>query len=50
MRLAENAGHKERQKIAIWAPSHNFVGLYLRNQGMYRQSAKISPPDVRTIW
>jgi len=19
------------QKIAIWAPSHNFVGLYLRN-------------------
>jgi len=28
------------QKIAIWAPSHNFVGLYLRNQGMYRQSEK----------
>jgi len=22
---------KNRQKIAIWAPSHNFVGLYLRN-------------------
>jgi len=22
---------KTRQKIAIWAPSHNFVGLYLRN-------------------
>jgi len=22
---------KRRQKIAIWAPSHNFVGLYLRN-------------------
>jgi len=20
-----------RQKVAIWAPSHNFVGLYLRN-------------------
>jgi len=20
-----------RQKFAIWAPSHNFVGLYLRN-------------------
>jgi len=31
---------KSRQKIAIWAPSHNFVGLYLRNQGMYRQSEK----------
>jgi len=22
---------KNRQKIAIWAPSHNFVELYLRN-------------------
>jgi len=22
---------KSRLKIAIWAPSHNFVGLYLRN-------------------
>jgi len=22
---------KESPKIAIWAPSHNFVGLYLRN-------------------
>jgi len=22
---------KSRQKITIWAPSHNFVGLYLRN-------------------
>jgi len=28
------------QKIAIWAPSHKFVGLYLRNYGMYRQSEK----------
>ena len=28
------------QKIAIWAPSHNFVGLYLCNGGMYRQSEK----------
>ena len=27
-------------KIAIWAPSHNFVGLYLGNYGMYRQSEK----------
>jgi len=32
---------KKSPKIAIWAPSHNFfVGLYLRNQGMYRQSEK----------
>jgi len=22
---------KDRQKVGIWAPSHNFVGLYLRN-------------------
>ena len=31
---------KKSAKITIWAPSHNFVGLYLRNQGMYRQSEK----------
>ena len=28
------------QKIAILTPSHNFVGLYLRSWGMYRQSEK----------
>jgi len=28
------------QKIAIWAPSHNFVGLYIRNEGTYRESVK----------
>jgi len=39
-RLAENTGRKNRQKVAIWAPSHNFVGLYLPNEGMYRQSEK----------
>jgi len=32
---------KKSPKIAIWAPSHNFVALYLRNEGMYRQSEKI---------
>jgi len=31
---------KKSQKLAIWAPSHNFVGLHLYNQGMYRQSEK----------
>jgi len=36
-RLAENTG---RKKIAILAPSHNFVGLYLRSRGMYRQLEK----------
>jgi len=30
-RLAETTGRKKSPKIAIWAPSHNFVGLYLRN-------------------
>jgi len=28
------------QKIAVWAPLHNFVGLYLHNEGTYRQSEK----------
>jgi len=42
------------QKIAISAPSHKFVGLYLRNWGMYRQSEKtcyaaIPPLDVLII-
>ena len=36
-RLAANTG---RKKIAISAPSHNFVGPCLRNEGMYRQSEK----------
>jgi len=31
---------KNRQKYASWAPSHNFVGLYLRNLGTYRQLEK----------
>jgi len=30
-RLAEIQDAKRSQKIAIWAPSHKFVGLYLRN-------------------
>jgi len=33
--LAENAGRKNRPKIATCAPFHNFVGLYLRNWGTY---------------
>jgi len=41
-RLAENTGRKKSPKIAIWAlsQSRNFVGQYLRNEGMYRQSEK----------
>jgi len=30
-RLTENTGCKNSPKIAIWAPSHNYVGLYLCN-------------------
>ena len=30
-RLAANAGRNNRQKFAVWAPLHNFVGLYLCN-------------------
>jgi len=37
MRLAGNTG---RIKVTILAPSHNFVWLYLRNYGTYRQSEK----------
>jgi len=33
-RLSENTWRKNRQKFDILAPSHNFIGLYLRNQGM----------------
>jgi len=29
------------QKIAICGPSHKFVGLYLRNEGVYQQSEKL---------
>jgi len=28
---------KNRQKFTICTPSHNFIGLYLRNEGAYRQ-------------
>jgi len=35
--------HKDQnsQKFAICAPSHKFVGLYLRNEGMYQQLEKL---------
>jgi len=39
-RLTGNAGRKKAPKISIWAPSHNFVGLYLCNKGTCRQSEK----------
>jgi len=40
--FAENTERiKGTQKIAVTAPSHNFVGLYLRNKGVYRPLEKI---------
>ena len=40
--LAENTVglRKMCKKVATSAPSHKFVGLYLRNEGTYRQSEK----------
>jgi len=40
MRLTENTERKKLPKIPIWPPSHNCVGIYLRNEGAYRQSEK----------
>jgi len=43
---------KNRQKFAISAPLHNFVWLYLCNQGLYRQSKKnlLNNNTSFTIW
>ena len=41
MWLAEIQDAKIMQKIAIYALSHNFVGLYLRNSDVYRLSEKL---------
>jgi len=41
-RLAVNTGRKNDAKIAIWAPSHNFVALYLRTVGKNLLSSNIS--------
>jgi len=40
LRLLEIQDAKMTQKIAIWAPSHNFVRLNLHNLGVYGQSEK----------
>jgi len=39
-RLAGNTGHKNDAKNRHLRPSHNIVGLYLRNWGTYWQSEK----------
>ena len=31
MKYVQLSNYKAYQKITIWAPSHNFVELYLRN-------------------
>jgi len=46
---------KKSPEVAIWTPLHKFVGLYLRNEGKYRQSEKelvkhqYQPPFISTI-
>jgi len=37
---------KKSPKIAVWSPSHNFVRLYLRNKGRYRQSEKMLSSNI----
>jgi len=37
---------KSPKKIAVWAPSHKFVGLYLPNKGTYRQSEKMLSSNI----
>jgi len=40
-RLAGNRGHKNHQKFAICAPSHNSVGLYLCNKSRIDNRKKL---------
>jgi len=42
MRLAENTGQKNTQKISSCLPTHKFVGRYLCKYGVYRQSERSS--------
>ena len=39
-----NTGRKKSSKIAIWAPSHKFVGLYLRNEHIYNRKQEGQHP------
>ena len=39
-RFTGNAEPKKSPKIAFWAPSHNCIGLYLRNEGTYIDNRK----------
>jgi len=45
-RLAENTRRKNSPKIAIWAPSHNFVGLYLRNKAHIDNRKKLLSSNI----
>jgi len=39
--LAGNAGLKKSPKFAIWAPSHNFVGLYVTGSEKTRLKSEV---------
>ena len=45
-RLAETQDAKITQKIAICAPSHNFVGLYLRNKACIDNREKLLNSNI----
>jgi len=53
MQSLEMQGTKKSPKFRHWAPSHNFLGQYLRNWGTYRQLEKnllnsnISPTSLQ---
>jgi len=40
LKIQDAKNDKIAKKFAICAPSHNFIQLYLRNEGMCRQSEK----------
>ena len=55
MRLAGNTGRKNDAKMAICAPSHNFVGLYLQTKARIDNGKKLVkqqylPPHGLIIW
>jgi len=49
MRLAENTGRKNRKKIAIWTPSHNFVGYIFATKAHIDNRKKMLNSDISSI-
>jgi len=47
--LARNTGRKNDANITICASSHNFVGLFLCNKGIYQQADRFLRPDCAPV-